>query len=780
MRLHKHIEMPEDVYPIDDWQLIQSRFDPANVAQAETIFALANGYLGMRGAFEEGRPAADDGTLVNGFFEFRPIVYPEEAYGFPREGQTILYVPEGKIVRLYVDDEPVDLCSAQILSYRRTLDMRAGLLRRDVEYATALGKRVRVRSARMVSLRRRHLAAIDYEVMLLDRDAEVSIRSELVYRSEQAEGQNADPRKAPLFAHRVLTAERIGADGTRSVQCFRTQLSNLWIACGIEHRLETDCAARNSANLQDDGASVDFLIDAEAGKPIRLSKFAAYHTAENGLAEELCSRAETTLARAKHLGFERLAEEQRDSMERFWRDSDVAVGGIHPRSQQVIRWNLFQLLQASARVEGFSIPARGLTGRVYEGHYFWDTEMYQLPFLIYTAPEVAKRILEHRYLKLDRARNRARELSHAGAAFPWRTINGDEASTFFLASTAQYHINACIMYALKKYVDVTSDEDFLFEAGAEMYVETARLWLSLGCRPASDPDHFHINGVTGPDEYTALVNNNFFTNAMARDNLWNAVAVLRRMEQERPDACAALAERVGLDDSEPVAWREAADQMCLPYDERLGIHLQDDSFTLKERWDLASMPERKFPLLLHYHYLEIYRHQVIKQADTILAMFLLGHQFSAEEKKRNFYYYDPLTTGDSSLSACIQSIVAAEIGEMDMALEYLRSAAVMDLGDVAGNVVDGAHLASIGGTWMALVYGFGGLRDYDGRISFSPRLPVAWTFLRFALTIRGQILDVDMRQGKTTYLLREGAGLTIAHQGRDVALTTGNAVTLAC
>lgn len=785
MKLRIRREAPEHIFPVDDWKIIQTKFDPKYVAHEETVYALSNGYLGMRGGFVEGRPAVDDGTLINGFYEFRPIVYPEEAYGFPRQGQTIVYVPEAKIIRLYVDDEPFDVASAELTHFRRTLDMKGGLLVREVEWITPQGKRVALKTTRIVSFRQRHLAAIDYELTLPDAPAEIDISSELVNPRPKAE-ESLDPRKAPLFGHKVLMIEGMSCDDQRIIQCYRTQLSNYWVSCGIDHEIETDCDYKTEIKSVEDFGNLSIMADMEPGKTLRLTKYIAYHTEQDSKASELNYRVETTLARAKEKRFERLAEERRDYLDDFWRRSDVRVSVIEPlvgsgdtarpRGQQIIRWNLFQLLQASARVEGFSIPARGLTGRVYEGHYFWDAEIYEVPFLIYTAPEAARHLLKHRYEQLDQARNRARELSHQGALFPWRTINGDEASTFFLASTAQYHIDACIMYAVKKYVDVTGDEDFLFDMGAEMYIETARLWISLGYYPDRHPDRFYISGVTGPDEYTALVNNNFFTNVMAQDNLWNAAQVVERMERERPDAFRALAAKTGLDKSEVEAWRKAADAMFLPYDETLGIHLQDDSFLDKENMDVERLPPEKFPLLLHYHYLEIYRHQVIKQADTILAMFLLGHRFTIEEKKRNFDYYDPITTGDSSLSACIQSIAAAEIGYTDKALDYLRFAAVMDLSDVAGNVVDGAHLASIGGTWLALVYGLGGLRDYGGQIRFEPNVPENVESIRFPLTIRGQVIEVDARPSGTTYTLREGAGLEIEHQGQTVKLEPGKSV----
>jgi alpha,alpha-trehalose phosphorylase len=281
-------------------------------------------------------------------------------------------------------------------------------------------------------------------------------------------------------------------------------------------------------------------------------------------------------------GFEELLAGQQEYLDDFWRRSDVEVSGAHPKGQQLIHWNLFQIIQASGRAEGAGIPAKGLTGQGYEGHYFWDTEIYVFPFLIYTAPRIARNLLRFRYSLLDKARQRAREVNQKGALFPWRTITGEEASAYYAAGTAQYHINADIMFGLKKYVEATRDKAFLQEEGAEMLVETARLWRDLGFYSARKGGKFCINGVTGPDEYNTVVNNNTFTNLMARENLRYAAATVESLREEDPDRFVALVDRTGLEMSEVEEWRKAADRMYIPFDEKLGIHPQDDSFLDKE------------------------------------------------------------------------------------------------------------------------------------------------------------------------------------------------------
>lgn len=775
---------PEFVYPIDEWKMIEARFYRHNVPQAETMFSLGNGYLGLRGNFEEGRPVHQVGTFVNGFHETWPIVYGERAYGFAKTGQTMLNVPDGKILKLYVDDEPLYLPTANLLEYNRTLDMQAGTLDRRVLWETPAGKQVLVESRRLVSFRHRHLAAISYRVTVLNATAPVVISSQLVNTGGDA-SSDFDPRKARGFQEQPLLPRRSYSEEQRVMLGYQTRNSKMTLVCGADHTIETECPHLVATECSDDMGKVVFTVNALEGEPVTVTKYLTYHTSRGVPVDELCDRADRTLDRALREGFEELATGQRKYLDDFWGRSGVEVDSDpeltnRPRGelQQAIRWNLLQILQAVGRAEGVGVPAKGLTGQAYEGHYFWDTEIYVLPFLIYTSPRIAGNLLRFRHSMLDKARERATELHQKGALFPWRTINGEEASAYYAAGTAQYHLNADIMYSLKKYVDVTGDTGLLDAEGAEMLVETARMWADLGFFSPRQGGQFSIHAVTGPDEYATVVNNNLYTNLMARLNLRYAASSVAALRQESPDKFKALVHRTGLEQSEIEKWRQVAESMYLPYDDDMGIHLQDADFLDHAVWDFDNTPTERYPLLLHYHPLTIYRHQVIKQADVVLAMLLLGDEFGAAVKKRNFDYYDPLTTGDSSLSASIQSIAAAEIGYMDKAMEYGRYAVLMDLADVGHNVSDGVHIASMGGTWMVLVYGFAGMRDFDGRLSFRPRLPAGITRLRFPLTIRDMMLDVAIDAGSVVYTLLEGSELTIRHFEEDIRLLPGKPETL--
>ena len=770
----------EHVFPTDEWRIVESRFSDSYYERCETVFALSNGYVGVRGAYDEGRPAHSPGVFVTGFHEEWPILHAEEAYGLARTGQTIVNVPDATTFRLYVDDEPLFVATARMRQYARILDMRAGTLTRELVWETSSGKRVVVRSCRIVSLEHRHLMAVIYDVVLPEHSAPITIsslvlnRQDVHLRHEPGRRQSvADPRRATLLQHRVLNAQVIETEANRMLLGYETTNSRMTLGVAVDHVLEAPNDVELRLSLDADVGDAVLTADAQPGVPIRVIKYITYQSSRSAPSAELVARCGRTLDRAVRDGPDSLLASQRSELDRFWDAADVVVtsGVWGHRIRQAIRWNLFQLCQATWRVEGSGVPAKGLTAQAYEGHYFWDTEVYLLPFLSFTQPRIARNLLRFRYSMLGRARSRARDLNQNGALFPWRTINGDEASAAYQAGTAQYHINADIAFAVRRYLNTSDDDEFLVEGGAELLVETARMWEDLGFY--ADDGRFHLHSVTGPDEYTTVVNDNTYTNLMARLNLKYAAASLRGMEAERPAAYAALAAELTLNPEELDAWERAAAAMYVPYDERRGMHPQDANFLEREVWDLEGTPADRFPLLLHYHPLVIYRYQVIKQADVVLAMFLLGNEFSVDQKRANFDYYEALTTGDSSLSACIQCIMATEVGEPETALDYFRYAVLMDLADVAGNASDGVHVASTAGVWQALVFGFGGVREYDGALSITPHLPATWDSLAFSLRFRSRRLRIRLTHDEETYIVDEGDSLELTVQGERHVLAPG-------
>lgn len=769
--------------PHDPWRLTERVFDPSDLGRTETLFAVGNGYLGIRGTLEEGRPAHQHGTFVNGFHETWRIQHAEAAYGLAEVGQTMVTVPDATPLRVYVDDEPLLLSVAELISYERTLDMADGVLVRDLVWRTPSGNRVRVVSRRMVSFTQRHLAVLSMSVTLLDAPAPVVVSSQLInrYAADDLHGSlhgpsgaqssagaargMADPRRGGVLDHEVLQPVAHRRTGDRAVLAYRCAASGMTLGVAAHHLVAGDGEFTTSTVVTEDVATTDVRVHARPGETMTVTKLVAYHTSREVPAAELADRCERTLDRVCLEGVEKQVADQRAWLDGYWQRSDVEVPG-QPSVQQAVRWNLFQVAQAAGRAEGNGIPAKGLTGSGYDGHYFWDTEIYVVPYLIHTSPRMARNALRFRYTMLPAAERRAGDLNEGGALFPWRTINGEEASAYYAAGTAQYHINADIAYALQAYVDVSGDEEFLAREGIDVLVQTARLWAGLGFWRGEGPGSFHIHGVTGPDEYTTVVNDNLYTNVMARMNLRAAAAAVGHLEREWPAEHARMVARVALLPDEVAEWLRVADAIAIPYDEHLGINPQDAQFLQREVWDLKSTPADRRPLLLHYHPLVIYRFQVLKQADVVLATFLRGEDFTPERKRADFEYYEPITTGDSSLSAVVQSVMAAEVGYHELSLDYFHDALFVDLADRHGNTADGVHVASAGGVWGMLVNGFGGMRRRPGgRTSFDPRLPATWESVTFRITLRGTRLRVSVHPDRLELVSEEGPAVTVDVRG---------------
>ncbi|WP_036318608.1 glycoside hydrolase family 65 protein [Microbacterium indicum] len=759
-------------FPVDPWRLVERHYSGDDLGVTETSFAIGNGYLGMRCNFSEGRSAYEDGTFINGFHETFPIRHAEAAYGFAEVGQTIVNVPDAKVMRVYVDDEPMSIDLAEMPEYERTLDFRDATQNRRIRWVTSSGKDVLLESRRMISFQDRHLAVLQMTVTVLNADAPVAIACHLINRQdgedvyggrpqaakrEAAKAAVDDPRKAEAVEGRVLVPQEYWQSGTRSALSYQTASSGMTIGVVADHEVDTENEYEARGLVEPDLAKNVFRVDARAGVPTTVTKFVSYHTSRSVPASELIDRARRTLDRAKRTSMQDHIERQRAWLDGFWERTDVRIPG-DDATQQAVRWCLLQVAMASARADGLGVPAKGLTGSGYSGHYFWDTDIYVLPMLAYTTPIWARNALRSRVAMLPAARRRAAEMSEGGALIPWRTINGEEASAYYAAGTAQYHINADVAYAVVKYVRATGDTDFMANAGVDLLVETARLWSTLGFwRMGDEGESFHIHGVTGPDEYTTVVNDNLFTNVMARFNLRAAAYVVREMARTVPEAYRAMVDRLGVTPDEPEGWERAGDAMDIPYSEGAEIHPQDSLFLEREMWDLENTPADQLPLMLHFHPLVIYRFQVLKQADVVLAEFLQGGVFTAAEKRRDFDYYDPLTTGDSTLSAVVQSIMAAEVGYQDLALEYFTHALYVDLANLHRNSSDGVHIASAGGTWMTLANGFGGMRDHGGFLTFDPRLPASWPELSFPIAWEGTQLRVTVRQDEIRIAAGEGS-----------------------
>jgi len=707
-------------FPVDPWQLRETHLDLELLAQSESLFALSNGHIGLRGNLDEGEPHGLPGTYLNSFYELRPLPYAEAGYGYPESGQTVINITNGKLIRLLVDDEPFDVRYGQLEAHERTLDLRAGTLDRVVTWTTPSGRRVRVTSKRLVSLTQRAVAAIRYCVEPLDdRPVRVVVQSELV-ANEQLPAIKDDPRVAATV-EQALVAELQAQHELSAALVHSTKQSRLRLAAAMDHELTCDDETACHNEVYPDLARVTGTVTLQPGSRLTFVKYLAYGWSAQRSVPAIRDQVAAAITAARQTTWDGLAAEQREFLDDFWQTADVEIDG-DAELQQAVRFAMFHVMQSGVRAERRPIPAKGLTGSGYDGHCFWDTESFVLPMLTYTLPAAAADELRWRCSTLDLAKERAHQLGLEGSAFPWRTIHGEECSAYWPAGTAAFHINADIADAAIRYVAATGDEAFERETALELLVSTARLWRSLGHHDSAG--RFRIDGVTGPDEYTAVADNNVYTNLMAQRNLSAAASLAERHRE--------AAHQLGVDVEEMASWRDAAAAMLIPFDERLGVHPQSENFTEHAVWDFDATPSDHYPLLLHYPYFDLYRKQVVKQADLVLAMHLRPDAFTPEQKRRNFDYYEALTVRDSSLSACTQGVLAAEVGHLELALDYAAEAALMDLRDLEHNTRDGLHMASLAGTWIALVAGFGGMRDYE-QLSFAPRLPDAITRLSFGI-----------------------------------------------
>ena len=744
------------------WAVHEDVLNVHHLAQVESVMALSNGHIGLRANLEEGEPAGLPGTYLNAFYEVRPLPYAEAGYGYPEDGQTIVNVTDGKLIRLLVDDEPFDIRYGELLAHTRKLDLRTGLLHREVHWRSPAGRAIKLRTTRLVSFTHRAIAAIDYEVEACDEgETRIVVQSELV-ANEPLPDQSEDPRAAAALRAPLVAEDHDSYDMT-AVLMHRTRESGLRVAAGMAHWVDgpEDTICRTDAS--DDLARATFNCALAQGETLRVTKLLAYGWSSQRTRAALRDQTEAALASAKRTGWDGLVADQRAYLDDFWTGADVEIEG-DSGLQAATRFGIFHTLQAGARSEARAIPAKGLTGPGYDGHVFWDTEAYVLHMLSYTAPAAAADALAWRASTLDLAMERAKQLGLRGAAFPWRTIRGQECSAYWPAGTAAFHINADIAGAALRHVQATGDEPFAIATALPLLVQTARLWRSLGHHDPTGA--FHIDGVTGPDEYSALADDNVFTNLMAERNLRGAAD----LATAHPDA----ARRLHVDEEEIAAWRDAAAAMHVPYDEDLGVHPQAEGFTRHRIWDFEATGEDDYPLFLHAPYFDIYRSQVVKQADLVAALFVRGDRFTPEEKARDFAYYEAICVRDSSLSACIQGVVAAEVGHLELAYDYFGEAARVDLDDLAHNTKDGLHIASLAGSWLVAVCGFGGLRDHEGELSFAPRLPPALTRLAFAIGWRGRRLRVDITPGKVRYeLIGDGGALELRHEGETLRVSAG-------
>lgn len=743
----------------EPWSISQTTLRERRSNYWESIFALSNGIIGVRGSLEESSwpdhtyPA----TFVNGVFGRKPYEHLWKLPGFAEGLEMMLNIAEWTRIDLEVDGIRFASDSMGITKHRRWLDFKTGCLMREFEWDPSGDiAKVRVCTKRLVSMVRRHCGALSYEVEAL-ANCEVRLIASTIIPS----GHWHLPAE-PIVVREIGLHKECDTlllqpeDGPHSVA-----LSAFTRVDGALLKRHTEARAINH----------EATTCLSAGKRLLLEKNVAILSSIDRSLDGILVDAASLASHDATQGFSVIEKEHANWWQTWWQTHDILIEG-NLSDQQATRFNLFQLRQSFPCHPKLSIGANFLTGDKYCGHVFWDTEMYISPPALYSDPEIVRPLLDYRYSLLDKARERARAVGNRGALFSWNSISGEECATVFEASTAEYHIVTAVAWAIRRYVEQTNDQAWLWKYGAEILFETARFLEDLGGYVPLRDGKFCINAVCGPDEYACGVNNNCYTNVMAQWHLHYASITFTRMKKEAPEDFQELCVRCGFSEEERIGWQRAGDLMYIPFREDLGIHAQDDGFLNLSPVDMSQIPMYT-DIREKMHPLKLWRTQVCKQADTVLLLFLHGDQFTKEVKAADYAFYEPRTNHGSSLSACIHAIIAAELDRMDDAYQFFHLSACMDINDFKGNVSGGLHSACMGGTWMAIVNGFAGMRDYDRGLEFSPRLPKSWTKYSFRLRWRDTEILVTITPEHTSYTLCSGTTVDFLHYGTPVRLVYG-------
>jgi beta-phosphoglucomutase len=729
-------------HPIQNVQHVrQAAGDDPRAEHHAALFALANGLVGIKGSLDE--LAALPDVILSSVHVTRPIAYHEAFPGYAATTETRVLCPSPAFLRIVIDGGEIDFANARIERFERWLDMDTGVLHRTTRWQLDNGREFDISTQRIVPLDGGALVASRLSFTAINFSGVVALVPAYGLGGKAAPvADGNDPR----ISARVSDGWTAATSPYYGVDRFTSG------TLAVDYR---SVVTPTIGQWQEDGAVRGSV---EPGASLAFDRVVQIDTAD-------AVSVTTPLP-----GFDAVAQQQQQSVTRFWERASCTVAG-DDRLTQALRFNQFQLFQSASRDDRYGTAAKGMTGDGYEGHCFWDAEAFMLPALAFSAPDRARAMIGYRIGKLDAARANARQLGHrSGALYPWRTITGSECSSHYPTGAAQYHINADIAFALKFYVEVTGDEACLDDA-AEMLFETARIWFQIGRFDPARGGAFCIYGITGPDEYTALVDNDFYTNAAARLHLDFAAHTATRLRQRDSARFAALAQRLELDDSEIATWARAAAAMWLPVDATRGINPQDDTFLSKPEFtDTLRVPGR--PLLLDHHPMTLFRHQVCKQGDVIQAMAMGMVEMPLSRAIQNYDYYEPITSHDSTLSAPAFGIVAAAIGAYADARHFLDEAAFVDIEDRHHNTDHGLHMAALAGSWLALARGWAGLNIRDGQLYFAPRSAPELATYDLRLQWHDSVLAISVDPNGATYEVKRGPAITIYDHGRAFEIET--------
>jgi trehalose/maltose hydrolase-like predicted phosphorylase len=724
------------------WRIEQEGFDPAREHAVESLFTLGNGYLGVRGALDAPLPVSQGDLFIAGVYDRKQPQRPYSEPEFLHIGNAdyrfteLVSVPFPFRVQVMVEGERLDLANAGCRTHRRVLDLREGTLRSDTHFATNGGRLTMLRTRRCAS-------AVDYHLLM----QEVRVCFENHSGFFELDASLADPDLGLRHPHLVPLPVMDDTPGIE-VHCYRTSASGYDI-----------CLAARTTRVGAGNDAVRWQGSGTIGETLIFRRYVVIYTSRDV--------ADPAAAALQHLRAQRWEDFDRSwaahvaGWDNHWQRGDVRVDGS-PATEQALRFHVYHLVGTADHDAAVSVGARALSGRAYEGHVFWDVEIFMLPFYLHTCPDVARSLLCYRHHTLDGARRRARAQGYAGASYAWEsTVTGDDVTPQkillkttgkqipIFTGTEQIHVTADVAYGIWRYFDATHDNDFMRNTGAEILIETARFWASRCVRAGNG---YHIRGVIGPDEYHHSVNDNAYTNWMARFNLEKAVWVLEWLRRENADAAATLGERLRLRPDEAVEWTAVASSLYCPQPNAHGVIEQFEGFFDLEDYPLTKEERFKAPVSRLFDWDKVNRLKLIKQADVLMLPHLFPDAFPREVIAANYRYYEPLTDHGSSLSPVIHAAIAARLGLHEDAQRYWRQSLWLDLSNAMDNSALGIHAACMGGTWQALVFGFLGVRFTDHGPIADPaaasRLPARWRAVAMQLAWRGRRYSITVERNE--------------------------------
>lgn len=760
----------------NDWSILEEGFDPNNVKASESIFSIGNGAMGQRANFEEQYSGPTfQGSYIAG------VYYPDKTRvgwwknGYPEYFAKVLNAPKWIGINVFINDEALDLHTCKkIENFKRELNMKEGWLSRSFIATLQNDVKVEVSVKRFLSLDIDELGAINYSVKPLNSDATITYRP-YIDSGITNEDTNWDDK--------FWDTLNVSHENNQAFIQAKTMKTDFYTCTFMESQVFIDGKSviiEPNISADSNSASFSYSYNVKKDQTYTIHKFGGYTVDRNHDKYELVSAAKMVLNKATKTGFSTLLESQKNAWAKIWDMADITING-DVKAQQGIRFNIFHLNQTYLGTDArLNIGPKGFTGEKYGGSTYWDTEAYCIPFYMATKDQkVARNLLTYRYKHLEKAIENAEKLgfSNGAALYPMVTMNGEECHNEWEITFEEIHRNGAIAFAIFNYHRYTGDFSYIPEMGLEVLIGIARFWHQRA-NFSTDKNKYVILGVTGPNEYENNVNNNWYTNYIAQWCINYAVENINRVASEYDTDYTRIMNKVKLSKAEIKEWQEVADNMYFPYSEQHNVYLQQDGFLDKELITVADLDKSQRPINQKWSWDRILRSPYIKQADTLQGFYFFEDQFSTEELKRHFDFYEPFTVHESSLSPCVHSIQAAKLDRMEQAYTFYLRTSRLDLDDYNHEVHEGLHITSMAGTWMSIVEGFGGMRIKNDMLSFEPKIPEQWGGYSFKVNFRNRILKVIVNQGKTHFELDGDEDLSIMVHGEEVIISPNKLVTV--